>query len=38
MVSFQLLNKSTGETIQLGTGIDFSMRQTLNEIKNTKTK
>jgi len=26
--------KCIGETIQLGTGIDFSMRETLNEIKN----
>ena len=31
--------KCIGETIQLGTGIDFSMKQTLNEIKKiTKTK
>ena len=33
--------KCIGETIQLGTGIDFSMKQTLNEIKkitNTKIK
>ena len=31
--------KCIGETIQLGTGIDFSMKQTLDEIKKiTKTK